>query len=175
MDRPTRERRTSRRMFSIMATLGLMAGMVGAVASMAGAATITRDTITQPSTETGLTDDCLPGLTGTIVGTDVFSYQSVETAQGFHLVGTTTGTGLLTWSDGSTYGIVESVDHISYNAGKGTEVFTDAHQDSFSSYTADGVFLFGGTFHLVEHFTVTDGVVVRVEFERSHFRIFGDC
>jgi hypothetical protein len=56
----------------------------------------------------------------------------------------------------------------------GTTVFTLAHEDSGNTYTADGVFLFRGTFHLVEHFTVTDGVI-RVDFVRFHLHFFGEC
>jgi hypothetical protein len=139
----------------------------------ASAAIVIRDTITSPIFETGLTDDCSPGLTGTLVGTDVFSYQSVETSQGFHIAGTIIDTGRIDWSDG-TYTIIESVDHFSFDVGKGATVFTNAHEDSGNTYTADGVFLFRGTFHLVENFTVTDGVV-RVDFVRSRLHFFGDC
>jgi len=109
-----------------------------------------------------------------LVGTDVFNFQTVETDQGFHFVGTDSGTGRIDWSDG-TYTIIESVDHISFNAvGHGTTVFTSTHVDSGDTFTADGVFLFRGTFHEVERFTATDGVV-RVDFERGRFHFFGGC
>jgi hypothetical protein len=134
---------------------------------------MTRDTITTPIFEAGLPDDCRPGITGTLVGTDVVSYQSVETPQGFHVVATITDTGRITWSDG-TYSIVESVDNLSFTTGKGITVLTLAHEDSGNTYTAAGAFLYRVTLHLVEHFTVTDGVV-RVEFVRGHFHAFGEC
>jgi hypothetical protein len=155
------------------ALLAISAG-AGMVAPASAAAIVTRDSVTTTSSETGISDDCRPGITGTIVGTDVFNFQSVETDQGFHFVGTDSGTGRIDWSDG-TYTLTEFTDRISFNAvGEGTTVFTNAHEDSGDTYTADGVFLFRGTFHLVERFTVTDGVV-RVEFERGHFHFFGDC
>lgn len=168
------------RRVGLIATLSLVAALPLAPAALVLAAPasaapiVTRDTITTTDTFAGLTDDCRPGITGTIVGTDVFSFQTVEDAQGFHFVGTDSGTGRIDWSDG-TYTITEFTDRISFNAvGNDTTVFTNAHDDSGDTYTADGVFLFRGTFHLVERFTVTDGVV-RVEFERGHFHFFGDC
>jgi hypothetical protein len=155
---------------------GLLA--ISAVLAMAtpasAAATVTRGTITTPIFESGLTDDCRAGLTGTLVGTDVFDFQSVETAEGFHFTATEGGPGRIDWSDG-TYTIIESVDHILFNAvGHGTTVLTTTHVDSGDTYTADGVLLFRGTFHEVERLTVTDGVV-RVEFERGRFHFFGGC
>jgi hypothetical protein len=155
------------------ALLAISAG-AGMVAPASAAAIVTRDSVTTTSSETGISDDCRPGITGTIVGTDVFSFQTVETDHGFHFVGTDSGTGRIDWSDG-TYTLGEFTDRISFNAvGEETTVFTNAHEDSGDTYTADGMFLFRGTFHLVERFTVTDGLV-RVEFERGHFHFFGDC
>jgi hypothetical protein len=173
--RPPRERvKTLALALGAAALLAISAG--AGMAPPASAATIvTRHSITTTSSETGLTDDCRPGITGTIVGTDVFNYQTVETDQGFHFVGTDSGTGRIDWSDG-TYTLIEFTDRISFNAvGDGTTVFTNAHEDSGDTYTADGVFLFRLTFHLVERFTVTDGDVTRIEFEMGHFHLFGDC
>ena len=136
---------------------------------------IIRDTVTSPIFETGLTDDCLPGLTGTIVGPDVMSYQSVETLQGFHIHGTFVDTGRIDWSDGS-YTLIESVDTFAFNAvGQGTSILAVAHTDVGDFFSPSGVFEFRDTFHLVEHFTVTNGDVTRVEFERGLFHFFGDC
>jgi hypothetical protein len=141
-------------------------------APASAAAVVTRDTVTSTSSESGLLDDCRPGITGTIVGTDVFKFQTVEAADGFHFVGTDSGTGRIDWSDGS-YTIIGFTDHVSFTAASnGTTVFTNAHEDSGNTYTADGAFLYRGTFHLVERMTVADGVV-RVEFERGHFHFFG--
>ena len=135
---------------------------------------IIRDTVTSPIFEPGLTDDCRPGLTGTIVGTDVLSFQSVETPQGFHIHGTTEDTARIDWSDGS-FALVHSVDRFSFNAvGHGTEVFTEAHTDTGDFFTAAGVFEFSNTFHEIHHFTVTNGVV-RVDVQKGHFHFFGDC
>ena len=150
------------------ALLAILAGT--ASAAPATGAIVTRDNITSYVFENGLTDDCHPGLIGTLNRTDVFSYQSVETSQHFRITATIIDTGRINWSDG-TYTIIESVDHFSADTGNGTTVFTDVHKASGNTYTADGVFLFRGTFHLVDHSTVTDGVVVRVEFERGRL----DC
>ncbi len=71
--------------------------------------------------------------------------------------------------------MIESTDHFAFNAGPGARVFTDAHVDYGSTYSADGVFLFRGTYHAVEHRTFVDGVL-QVDFYRFHFRAIGiDC
>ena len=158
---------------AVTALLAISAG-TAMTAQASAAPIIFRDTVTTPIFETGLTDDCLPGLTGTIVGTDVMSYQSVETLHGFHIHGTFSDTARIDWSDGS-YTLVEAVDHFSFDAvGRGTTVFTETHTDAGDFFSADGVFQFRQTFHEIEHLTVTDGVV-RVEFDHGHFHFFGDC
>jgi hypothetical protein len=150
----------------------LAASVAAAMASSASATTIMRETITAPFSETDIPHDCRPGVTGTLQATDVFSYQSVETAEGFHIAGTITDSGRIDWSDG-TYTIIGFTDHVSFTAARaGTTVFTNAHEDSGDTYAADGAFLYRGTFHVVERMTVTDGVVT-VEFERGHFHFFG--
>ena len=156
----------------VAALLAISAGTAAAPAS--GAPIIIRDTVTTPIFETGLLHDCRPGLMGTIVGTDVMTYQSVENSQGFHIHGTFVDKARIDWSDGS-YTLIESVDHFSFNAvGKGTTVFAETHKDSGDFFSAAGVFEFRDTFHEVKHLTVTDGVV-RVQFEKGRFHFFGDC
>ena len=93
-----------------LAAVGLLAiWATTAMAAPASAeATIIRDTSTTPIFETGLTDDCRAGVTGTLTGTHVLSFQSVETSVGFHITGTVVDTGCIDWSDGS-YTIIESV------------------------------------------------------------------
>jgi hypothetical protein len=148
-------------------------GVAGALPASA-AATITRETIIMSGSETGLLDDCRPGLTGTIVGTSVVTFQRVDTPLGFHIDETETDTGTITWSDGS-YSIIESVDHLTRNIfDSGMRVRTNAHEDSVNTYTADGVFLFRETFHEIEHLTF-EGDVYRVRFEMGHFHFFGGC
>jgi hypothetical protein len=144
-------------------------------APISAAALIIRDTVTTPIFETGIVDDCGTGITGTIVGTDVADVLIVDfPPDGYHISVTDTGTGQITWSDG-TYTLIESIDHISFITAKnGTVVFTSAHEDSGNTYTATGEFLSRTTFHLVEKFTATDGVV-RVNFERGHFHFFDGC
>ena len=155
-----------------MSVLAIATGASTAAPATA-AAEVARHTITSPFSESGLPDDCRPGITGEISGTEVVDLQSVETSTGFHVYGTTTDTGRIDWSDGS-YTVIEAVDHFSFTAGRQTTVFTNAHQDSGNTYSASGVFLFRSTFHIAERITVTGGVT-RVEFERGHLHIFGDC
>jgi hypothetical protein len=158
-------------MLGIAAVVVVLAAAMAAPAS--AAPTIIRETVTTPVHETELTDDCRPGLTGTLNGTDVFSFQSVETAHSFHFRGREGGPGRIDWSDGS-YTLLDSVDRFSFNAAKGQhQVFTETHVDSGDFYSPAGVFEFGVTFHEVEHFTVTADGAVRVEVERGHFH--GGC
>src|SRR5216117_753436 len=115
-------------------TLGLAVAALLAISAATGmtasaAPIIIRDTFTTSTFEPGLTDDCRPGLTGTLVGTGVVSFQSVETAQGFHIHLTINGPGRIDWSDGS-YTLIDSVDHTSaHDVGQGTGVFTETHTD----------------------------------------------
>lgn len=158
--------------FGAVAVLALVA--LAAIATSASATAIVRDSVTTPFSESGVPDDCRPGVTGSVEGTQVTEFQSVETSAGFHVTGTTTATGRVEWSDG-TYTTIESVDHFAFNAAAaGATVFTQAHEDSGDTYAADGAFLFRVTFHLVERFTVSGGLT-RVEFERGHLHVFGDC
>jgi hypothetical protein len=143
-------------------------------APASAAAIVTRDSVTTPIFETGLSDDCRPSTTGILTGTDVVTYQSVETSQGFHVVLTVVDTGQIAWSDG-TYTIIEAIGHVSFiDTRAGTTVLTVAHEDSGNTYSAEGVFLSRATFHIVERLTVTDGVV-RVEFERGRPHFFDGC
>jgi hypothetical protein len=156
------------------ALLAIAAG-TALTASASAAATITRYTITDSGSESGLTDECRPGLTGTIFGTTVFRFQEVDTDQGIHFIATDSGTGRIEWSDGS-YSLTESSDRFVFNTSfNGATVFTSPHVDSVTTYSADGVFLFRATLHRIQHVTITDGEVVRVEFEKGRFHIFGDC
>ena len=114
------------------ALLAIAAGT--AMTAPASAAPIIRDTITTPIFETGIPHDCRPGVTGTAVGSDVFSFQSVETPQGFHIQGTYTDTFRIDWSDGS-YSLGGSVDKFAFNVvGQGTTVFTNAHTDALDNF-----------------------------------------
>ena len=136
---------------------------------------IIRDTITTPIFETGVPHDCRPGVTGTVVGTDVLTFQRVENPQGVHVEGTFMDTARIDWSDGS-FSLIGSVDKFSVNAvGQGTEVFTNAHANAFDNFSPTGVFEFRDTFHQIEHVTVTNGDVTRVDIEMGHFHFFGDC
>lgn len=153
----------------------LLAGAI-CVGSAAGSApTIVRDTITTSFSETGLTDDCRAGVTGSINGIDVIDYHSVEDANGFHIAGTEGGPGRIDWSDGS-YTLVESLNHFAFNVvGRGETVVSNlAHFDSGDTFAADGTFLFRLTFRSVEKLTVANGVL-HVEFERGHFHVSGGC
>jgi hypothetical protein len=165
-----RARRATLAAFLAAAVLSLVVA-----APISAAALIIRDTVTTPIFDTGLVDDCRTGIPGTIVGTDVADVLIVDfPPDGYHISVTDTSTAQITWSDG-TYTLVESVDHISFiTARNGTVVFTSAHEDAGNTYTATGVFLSRTTFHLVEKFTATDGVV-HTNFERGHFHFFDGC
>jgi hypothetical protein len=158
-----------------------LGGIIGAAALLvvlapaaSAAATITRDTITIPTADSGLTDACRPGLTGTLVGTLVITFQRVDTADGFHVDETDSETSKISWSDGS-YSLINSVDHFTRNIfDSGMRVRTLTHEDSVNTYTADGVFLFRLTFQEVQHITFIDGAYV-VNLDYGHFRTFGAC
>ena len=174
-------RRTRRlRRLALVAIAALAAAACGAMTLAAGAsaqALVMRQTITSPGpTETGLTDGCHPGTTGTISGTDTLNFQTVQTANGFHFRGTDVANGRIDWSDGS-YTIIGSTDHLAFDIRFGTTtVQNEAHVDFGDNYSATGVFLFHQTFHETTHITVTNGVVVRVSFEFNHQHVFGsDC
>jgi len=156
------------------ALLAIAAG-IAMTAPASAAPIIIRDTITTPIFETGIPHDCRPGVTGTAVGTQVLSFQNVLTPQGVHSEGTFTDTFRIDWSDGS-YSLGGSVDKFVFNGvGQGTSVFTNAHTDGLDYFSPSGVFEFRATFHAIEHVTVTNGDVTRVEFEMGHFHFFGDC
>jgi hypothetical protein len=123
--------------------------------------------------EGGLADDCRPGITGELAGSEVINFQTVETSKGFHSSGTVLDTGRIDWSDGS-YTVIGSRNHFSFTVGPNTTVSTLAHEDSGKTYSATGQFLFRLTFHSVERFTLTGGVP-HAEFERGHFHVFGSC
>jgi len=139
-------------------------------------AIVTRDTITTPFTESGVPNDCRPDVTGSVEGTNVVDFQTVETGEGFHITGTFSDSGRIDWNDG-TYAIFESTEHFAFNAiENGTTVFTLAHQSSPTTFSEDGAFLYSFKAHLVTHFTVTNGDVTRVEFLRERTgHTFGDC
>ena len=162
-----------RRLFAGIPLVTLTSAAALAAPAM-GSATVIRDTVTTPFFEAGVPHDCRPGVTGTVTGTDVTTTQSVETSTGFHIHGKSGGPGRIDWSDG-TYTLIQSVDRFSFTAAaKGTTTFTNTHVDSGDFYSADGVFQFRDTFHEVEHFIVTNGVV-RVDFSKGRFHFFGDC
>jgi hypothetical protein len=152
-----------------VALLGVLLWSAGTAFAETPAATVERSTITTPFSESA--DVC--GVPATIVGEDVLRYQSVQTDQGFHFVGTDQASFVLTAADG-TYAIGGSTDHFEFNAVAG-EVHTDAHHDWMSFYTADGQFLFEGQFRKIEHYTVTPDGTLRVDFERIVVDTFPPC
>jgi hypothetical protein len=155
---------------ALLTTAALLAVGVTAArtATASAAAVVTRASITTiGEPETIQSDKCGPGI---ISGTGTFTYTSVETPTGgFHIAGTDTGTGRIDWSDGS-YSLLGFTDHVAFNATAGTAVGTEAHTDFADNYSADGVLQSQGTFYSVEHFTVTNGVIVRAAFDFNHIR-----
>ena len=144
---------------------------MGAAATPAmAAAVVTKQTITTVIDPIPIpSDGCHPGETGVLTGTGTVRSVTVQVGDRFHVSGTTTGPGRIDWSDGS-YSIISSTDHFAFNAGTGTAVFAEAHVDSADNYSADGVLESQGFFRSVEHFTITNGVIERVAFERGHVR-----
>ena len=165
-----------KRLLLAAATVLLAAVSTAATSTPALAdAAVTHQTISTPFSDTGLTDGCHPGATGTLAGIATVSDQSVQTADGFHVQGTEIDSGRIDWSDGS-HTIIGSTDHFAFNTTAGTTEATDAHVDFGDNYNADGTFLFHTTFHSASHFTVTNGVITRVAFDFNHNHVFGsDC
>jgi archaellin len=164
-------------MLSFLPRRGTVAAVVAAVAvslafvvPVSAAATINR--ITETTTESfDIVDDCT-GATGVLTGINVLDAQTVETSTGFHFEGTITGSGFVALNDGS-YAILAGNEHLSFNTGYDATVFTNAHYDTVTVYSADGALLWTASFRLIEHFTVTSDGTVRAEFEIGHFR--GGC
>ena len=154
----------------IAALLGAAALSLALVAPAAAASTVGRFTLTTVFTDAA-TDDCR-GVTGTLAGTDTLNYQTVDTGQGQHFVGTDAVTLTFTFTDGS-YATAQSLDHLTFNAGSGVTVFTTAHVDTVNVYAPEGQFLWTATLRQAEHFTVTSDGVVRVQFEIGH--LSGGC
>jgi hypothetical protein len=150
----------------IAALLAIPAGT--AMTSGASAATVERNTITSTFTAFGQLDDCRPGVTGTIEGTYVYSYQRVETSTGYHLTATTLKTARIDWSDG-TYTIIEGINHFSSNVDQGVREIAITSTESGDTYTADGVLLSQVTFRSVEQLTFS-GDELRVHV----FQTFGE-
>jgi hypothetical protein len=142
-------------------------------APSSASAVVLRGTTESSFTDHDLTDECRLGITGELAGTAVTRFRSTETANGFHVAGTTQETGRIDWSDGS-YTIIGSVNQFAFNTGPGTEVNALAHQDFGDTYSASGEFLFRLTFHSVERYTVIAGIP-HAEFERGHLHVFGGC
>ena len=159
----------------VFVTVVTALAVAGVAATTTSAATVVRDTITLQVSESGLPDDCRPGITGDLSGTEVIEYQSVENANGFHIEGTDSGPGRIDWSDGS-YTLIQSVDRFAFNVvGKGETVVSNlTHVDSGRTYAADGTYLFRTTYHEVERYTVANGVL-RVEIKRGYPHVYGDC
>lgn len=168
-DEPMSKTRT---LFGVLVLPAVVALAVTALPVWA-AATVVRGTEEVPIGDTNLTDECRPGITGELSGTAVTRFRSTETANGFHIAGTTTDTGRIDWSDGS-YTVIGSVNHFALNVGSHTTVNPLAHRDFGDTYSASGEFLFRLTFHSVERVTVVGGIP-HAEFERGHVHVFGNC
>ena len=152
----------------LLATLATLA-----TSAPAEAGTVTRETFVVPFTEPGV-DDCRPGVMGTVTGTDLIDVQSVETANGFHLKGTSTGTGRIDWNDG-TYALISWKTEFTFQAPReGATAYKEAHVDYLDTYAADGTLLFHEAFRVVERFAVADGVVSQ-DFHKTNVHFHGDC
>jgi uncharacterized membrane protein len=144
-----------------------------ATAAQAAAATVTRETFVMPFAEPGV-DDCRIGVTGTVTGTDVIDVQSVETANGFHLKGTSSGTGRIDWNDG-TYALLSWKTEFTFQAPReDATAYQEAHVDYLDTYAADGTLLFHEAFRVVERFAVTNGAVSQ-DFHKTNVHFHPDC
>lgn len=151
----------------VASVLAVATAATTAAAPASAAAIVMRDTITTSFTESGVPNDCRPGVTGSLEGTEVVDFQTVETEEGFHLTFTITESTRIDWND-DTHAMFETSEHFAFNAVEnGTMVSTLVQQSSGKTFSADGAFLYSLTFHLVAHVTVTNGDVTRVEFERG--------
>ena len=151
------------RAVGVAALLAIAAGT--AMTSAASAAISERNTITSTFSAFGQLDDCRPGVTGTIEGTYVDSYQLVEASTGTHWIVTSLKTARIDWSDG-TYTIIEGTLHASINLDRGAREGTIIDTESGDTYTADGMRLSQVTFRSVEHFTDSSDEIVET---RIHF------
>jgi hypothetical protein len=147
----------------------LLASPAGtAMTSAAAAATVERNTVTSTFGAFGQLDDCRPGVTGTLEGTETFSYQLVETSTGEHLTGTALTNARIDWSDG-TYTVIEETNHFSSNLDQRAREIAITDTKSGDTYTADGVLLSQVTFRSVEQITFGGG-----ELRVHVFQTFGD-
>jgi len=139
-----------------------------ASASASAAAVVTRVSITIPGGPDPVqSDNC---GAGTISGTDTVTYTSVQIPTGgFHIAGSDVANGRIDWSDGR-YTLIGFTDHFAFNTNAGTTVNPLAHTDFMDTYSAGGVLESQGTFHSVEQVVVTNGTIVRVEFDHNHSR-----
>jgi hypothetical protein len=143
------------------------------LAAPASATVITRESVTVPLPPETVVKDCDSTVSGTLTGTGVFTFQTVENEQGFHAVVLEADSGRIDWSD-SSYTLIDSVDRSSFNAvGAGTQTFTLTHVDTGDTYASDGTLLNQLSFHEIQHITVTDGDIVRVQIEFGHFHVTG--
>ena len=163
-----------RRMHQLRALSPALIVLVAALwlAAPASATVITRDTTTTQITET-VVKDCDSTVSGTLTGTGVVTFQTVENERGFHAVVREADSGRIDWNDGS-YTLIDSIDRWSFNAvGPGTQTFTLTHVDTGDTYASDGTLLNQLSFHEIQHLTVTNGDIVRVQIEFGHFHVTG--
>ena len=161
-----RVRRLALLTIAAVLAVGVTAAMTASAS--AAAAVVTRVSITvSGGPDPVQSDNCGPGM---ISGTDTFTYTSVQTPTGgFHIAGSEVANGRIDWSDGR-YTMIGFTDHFAFNTNAGTTVNPLAHTDFMDTYSAGGVLESQGTFHSVEQVVVTNGTIVRVEFDHNHMR-----
>jgi hypothetical protein len=135
------------------------------------ATTVTRFSDVYVSGPEDLIEECT-GVAGTLTGTGVITGTQVETDQGFHWEATNSAVLSFSFVNGS-YATGTVDEHLSFNTGYGAIVFTNAHYDTVTLYSANGALLWTASFRVIEHFTATSDGTVRAEFEIGHFR--GGC
>jgi hypothetical protein len=164
----------------------IAAGLLVPAATAQAGATVLRFEFTTPFTDFVPSDDCRPGVSGIVTGTEVLVGQRVEApppSTGYRLHGLVTDTFTIQFSDGS-YGVGESSDRFAApfvingpSHATATSVATFAHVDAMTVYDGDGHVIGTETFRVVEHITFKDypplggppgdNDIVRVSFDRG--------
>jgi hypothetical protein len=165
---------SARRRVRLATLLGAVAFLVAIVNPVAAAGLDIHGTATIPFSDPGpIPDACRPGITGSVAGTDVYTWHNVRGDNVWHVNLIIDETATLSWSDGS-YTLDASTQHITWDRLSGW--FTYTQQDAGNTYAADGQFLFRTTFKVVQRaFLSLDGGGVLTKFEKVFTNAFGGC
>jgi hypothetical protein len=135
---------------------------------------IIHGSITIPFSDPGpIPDDCRPGITGSIAGTDVFTFYNVRGDNAWHVNLVRDETATVTWSDGS-YTTLTSTEHATWN--RLTGWFTVTHRETGNTYSGSGDFLFRTALKSVERaYLNVDYEGFLEKFEKVYTNAWGGC